>query len=308
MSTVVQHLVARCGGYYQTALQLGVILVGGFASFTKSSIEDFRTKSKYWCTPYPDELQLSMGLGNSLRLSLSTKCRQSTRAGTGKARAKKCRAFAHKGPVQSTTRSRRHTVSSNTSRLANTQTKARYAQTCRCRVADVSLSLYLGIIGQQRNATHDNAERAHCGHQVEACGRRLGGGLELARRTTGFRAPGCRTCRLVPSSIDYACRKWSRMARTDAPERAAGCPSTMPRGTAIRFRACIGRPCQRPGQLLAPSLPLAFLRHFIVVCCFVLLNRYWGINERPGVSSRASQECTYPRLKIADALPHPDLP
>jgi len=34
--------------------------------------------------------------------------------------------------------------------------------------------------------------------------------------------PCCRSCRLVPSSIDYACRKWSRMARTDAPERAAG--------------------------------------------------------------------------------------
>jgi len=73
----------------------------------------------------------------------------------------------------------------------------------------------------------------------------------------------CETCRLVPSSIDYACRKWSRMARTDAPERAAGCPPTMPRGTAIQFCACLRRPCQRPGPLLAPSLPSSHPLHTV---------------------------------------------
>jgi len=75
-------------------------------------IQDFRTKSysliKYWCTPYPDQLQLSMGLGNSLQLRMSTKCRESTRTGTAKARANKCREFTHKGPRASTTRSCRH--------------------------------------------------------------------------------------------------------------------------------------------------------------------------------------------------------
>jgi len=75
------------------------------------------------------------------------------------------------------------------------------------------------------------------------------------RRSPILRAPGCRSCRLVPSWSNYACWKWSGMARTGAPKWAARCPSTMPRGTAIRFRACISRRCQRPGQLLAPSLP-----------------------------------------------------
>jgi len=46
--------------------------------------------------------------------------------------------------------------------------------------------------------------------------------------------PGCRTCRLVPSSINYASQKWSRQAHTDAPERAAACPSTMSRGTVVQ--------------------------------------------------------------------------
>eukprot|EP00277_Geminigera_cryophila_P021467 CAMPEP_0179483440 /NCGR_PEP_ID=MMETSP0799-20121207/60638_1 /TAXON_ID=46947 /ORGANISM="Geminigera cryophila, Strain CCMP2564" /LENGTH=207 /DNA_ID=CAMNT_0021296989 /DNA_START=483 /DNA_END=1103 /DNA_ORIENTATION=+ len=41
-------------------------------------------------------------------------------------------------------------------------------------------------------------------------------------------APLAAERRLVPFSINYACRKWSRMVRTDAPSRAAGCPSTIP--------------------------------------------------------------------------------
>ena len=65
--------------------------------------------------------------------------------------------------------------------------------------------------------------------------------------------------------IGYASRKWSSKARTDAPERAAGCPPTMPRGTAIRFRACIRRPCQRPGPLLEPYLPSSHPSMFAVI-------------------------------------------
>ena len=57
------------------------------------------------------------------------------------------------------------------------------------------------------------------------------------------------------------------MARTDAPEWVAGCPSTMPRGPAIRLRACIGRPCQRLGPLLAPSLPSS--HHWHDLCSMV---------------------------------------
>ena len=53
----------------------------------------------------------------------------------------------------------------------------------------------------------------------------------------------------------YACWKWLRMTRLVAPEWAAGCPSTVSRGMAIRFRACNGRLCRRPGPLLVPSLP-----------------------------------------------------
>jgi len=123
--------------------------------------------------------------------------------------------------------------------------------------------------GTGRNATYEKCgswpERAECGHQVEDRGRRLGGVLELARRAPGLRAPGCRTCRLVPSSIEYACRKWSIIARTDAPELAPGCPWTMPRETAtrIRFRACINRPCQRPEPFLTPSLPSSHPLYFV---------------------------------------------
>jgi len=191
------------------------------------------------------------------------------------------------GARTSITRCRRHAVSAHTSRLANTQMKARYAQAVaeyaqRARTCSASTRA-------RRNATHLNGgwwpERARCGHEVEACGRRLGVVLEPVRRTTGFRTPGCSTCRLVPSSIDYASQKWSRKARTDATERAAACASTMPRGPAVRIRARIGRPCQRPGPLLAPSLPSSHPLHSflsVCVCCFVLLNRYWGIVTVPG--------------------------
>ena len=46
-----------------------------------------------------------------------------------------------------------------------------------------------------------------------------------------------------------------------APERAAECSSTMSRGMVIRFRACIGRPCQCPGPLLTLSIPSSHPRH-----------------------------------------------
>ena len=54
-------------GYHRHTLQLGVSLVSGATSRTKPNFEDFGTHSycliKYLCTSYPDELQLSMGLG-----------------------------------------------------------------------------------------------------------------------------------------------------------------------------------------------------------------------------------------------------
>ena len=86
--------------------------------------------------------------------------RQSTRAGTGKARANKFRALAHNGPVQAP-HALRGTQYLSTSRLANAQTRARYAQagaeyvhtgrtcsastqarhrTCRCRCPVSSLA------------------------------------------------------------------------------------------------------------------------------------------------------------------------
>ena len=86
--------------------------------------------------------------------------RQSTRAGTGKARANKFRALAHNGPVQAP-HALRGTQYLSTSRLANAQTRARYAQagaeyvhtgrtcsastqarhrTCRCRCPVASLA------------------------------------------------------------------------------------------------------------------------------------------------------------------------
>jgi len=155
-----------------------------------------------------------------------------------------------------TTRSRRNAVSANTSRLVNAQAKTRSAQT-GAEYAQAGRTCSAST--QARiNATYENGgrcpERAQCGNQVETRGRRRGV-LELVRRTTDFGAPACRTCLLVPSSIDHASKKWSNTARTD--EREVGCPSTMPRVTALRFRACVGRPCQRPGPFLAPSLPLS---------------------------------------------------
>jgi len=74
------------------------------ASCTKPKFEDFRTKSyclmNYLCTPYPDELQLSMGLGNSPQLSMSTKCKTKHTRRHRKARASKFKAHAQKGPAQ----------------------------------------------------------------------------------------------------------------------------------------------------------------------------------------------------------------
>jgi hypothetical protein len=54
------------------------------------------------------------------------------------------------------------------------------------KAPDVLLSLSLGITSHQRNATHDN-------------------GGPWPRRAPVLRAPGCRSCRLVPSWSNYAC-------------------------------------------------------------------------------------------------------
>ena len=126
-STVVQHLIARCIGYYHSVHCLGVSRVRDSASCTKPNIESYCLMNKL-CTSYPDELKLSMGLGNSPQLSMSTKCktkhtrrhREGTRKQVQGLRAGETRA--------STTRSRRHALSANRSSLANSQTKAKYAQ------------------------------------------------------------------------------------------------------------------------------------------------------------------------------------
>jgi len=117
---------------------------------------------KYLCTPYPDELQLSMGLGNSPQLSMSTKCltkhtrrhREGTRKQVHSSRAQGARA--------SITRARRHAVSAN--KQAGKHTNEGKVRAGRCRVLahrkdmqckypgkalDVSLALFLGITGHQ---------------------------------------------------------------------------------------------------------------------------------------------------------------
>ena len=66
------------------------------------------------------------------------------------------------------------------------------------------------------------AERAECVRQVDARDRGLGVVLEVARRTHVLHTASCRTCRLVPSSIDYACRKWSRVAALTHPTEQPG--------------------------------------------------------------------------------------
>jgi len=100
------------------------------------------------------------------------------------------------GARASTTRSRRHAVSANT----NTQTKARYAQ-AGAENAQTGRTCSASTRAR-RNATHENGggwpDGAQIGQQVEARGRRLGLVFEPARRTTGLRASGCRSCRRFP--------------------------------------------------------------------------------------------------------------
>jgi len=53
---------------------------------------------KYVCTPYPDELRLSVGLGSSPKCRPNA--RQSTHADIVKTRTSRCRARTHRGPAQ----------------------------------------------------------------------------------------------------------------------------------------------------------------------------------------------------------------
>jgi len=185
---------------------------------------------------------------------------------------------------------------------------------CRCRERANRKDMQCKYPAR-RNATHKNGggwpEGVQFGHQGEARGRRLGVVFELARRTTGFWASGCRTCRLVPSSIDYASQKWSREARTDAPERAAACPSTRPCGTAIRFRTCIGKPCQRPGPLLAPSLPASHPQHTIVISfwflvCYAATQLANQLQQTP-IQVVRSNRIARKRLNESNGIPAMDL-
>jgi len=130
-STIIQHLVARCFGFYRTARPTGREPCQWSAGFTKPKMYDFRTKSycliEYLCTPYPAEPEIFMGLRNTLQLNTSTKCkkkytrrhRESTRKQVQGTRAERARA--------STTRDRRHRLSSKTNRLTTLQARARSA-------------------------------------------------------------------------------------------------------------------------------------------------------------------------------------
>ena len=159
---------------------------------------------------------------------MSTKCRQSTRACTRKARANKCRSFAHEGHAQAPhalagEHSRRLAVSANTSRLANTQTKTRcaqagaeYAQTGRtwsastrarhrtCRLRCTLAELANREMRLTTMVEYDPNERTG-GMMSRLVAEELEGVLKLARRAPVLCARGCRSCWLVPSPIDYAC-------------------------------------------------------------------------------------------------------
>jgi len=148
---------------------------------------------------YPDELQLSMGLGNSPQLSMSTKCKTKHtcrhREGTRKQ--------VQEGARASTTRARRHAVSAKTNSPANAQMRSRYAQAGEKyahtgRAPDVLLSLSLGISGRQRNATHNNGgkwpERVHCCEQ-----------RNVLRRVYASQKDGCaRVCSALGSALSQA--------------------------------------------------------------------------------------------------------
>ena len=134
-----------------------------------------------------------MWLGNSPQLSMSIKCKTNHTRRHREGTCKKVQDTRAQGAHGSTTRARRHAVSAKTNRLANAQTRARYAQICEKyahtgRVPGVLLSLSLGRSGHQRNATLDNGGRwpqqAHCCEQ-----------RKVLRRGHAGRKDGCaRAC------------------------------------------------------------------------------------------------------------------
>jgi len=160
-----------------------------------------------------------------------------------------------RGTRASTTRSRRHAVSNNT-RLAQAdwqtqkqrQGTRRQVQSTRKQEGHAAQAPGPGEIRPSRMVNDGPNERS------------VGIRLRLVSEDLGLFLPGAQpiSAPLAAESVGSCHLDWlrlSKMVEQDAPERAAGCPSTMPRGTVIRFRACIGRPCQRPGPLIALSLP-----------------------------------------------------
>jgi len=162
------------------------------------------------------------------------------------------------GARASTTRSLRHTVTDNKQDGKHTNEGKVRAGRCRVRA---------------------NREDMQCKHPGQAkCDPRMARTSAVWASSPGScpKTWSCsRTCQahnLLPSTwlqnvlaraIFHRLRlsEMVEKARTDAPERAAACPSTMPCGTAIQFRTCINRPCQRPGPLLAPSLSSSHCLH-----------------------------------------------
>jgi len=117
---------------------------------------------KYLCTPYPDELQLSVGLGNSSQLSMLTKCKTKYTRRHREGTRKQVYGSRAQGARASITRARRHVVSAN--KQSGKHTNEDNVRAGRCRVLahwkdmqckypgkalDVSLALSLGITGHQ---------------------------------------------------------------------------------------------------------------------------------------------------------------
>jgi len=149
-STVVQHLVACCWvlpngtptrrePYWLTCRCAKPKGTSGLQSYCLI---------KYMCTPYTHGIQLFMGLGDSPPLSISNKCKTKPTRRHREGAHKQVQGTRAQGTRASTTRARRHAVSAKTNRLANAQTRARYAQAGEKyahtgRAPDVSLSLSL---------------------------------------------------------------------------------------------------------------------------------------------------------------------
>jgi len=152
---MVQHLVARYFGYYQSTIQLGVSPASGSASFTKPIFLAFRTKSycliEYLCTPYPT----IYGVGKLTAIEHVDQMQNKAHAqGQGKHAQASAGHARTKGPHKHNTRARRHGLSAKTNRLTNAQRRARYTQAG----------------AHKRDMRHKQSTRTQEGHAAQAPG------------------------------------------------------------------------------------------------------------------------------------------